>query len=315
MSKKILITGGCGFIGSNLVNFVTKNFDWKIDIVDNLIKGRYAFIDSKSKNNNLKIVIDDFSAPNVLNKISNQDYDYIFHLAANPSVEFSVQNPLKSNEENLSKTLMLLEAAKGNVEKFIFSSSSAIYGNMSGFSTKETDEKHPKSPYGLQKYLVEQYLSMFDNLYNFKYISLRYFNVYGKNQLGDSPYSTAVSAWLHKIKYGLSLRVDGDGSQTRDMCHVNDVVQANILAATSNINGESFNVGSGRAVENNYILYLLKERFPGIKTHNVPARQGDVKHTLADISKIKNMLNFEPEYHFEKGLEETIEWTQKNDIF
>jgi nucleoside-diphosphate-sugar epimerase len=314
MPKKILVTGGCGFIGSNLVNFVSKNFDWKIDVVDNLIKGRYAFIDQNSRNNNLKIVIDDFSSPNIIKHIRNQEYDYVFHLAANPSVEFSVLNPLKSNDENVSKTLILMDSCKGNIEKFIFSSSSAIYGNVEHLPTREDSTKNPRSPYGLQKYLIEQYLELYKFLYSFKYVSLRYFNVFGKNQLGDSPYSTVVSAWLHKIKNNLPLRVDGDGNQTRDMCYVEDVVQANILAAISDISGDSFNIGNGRSVSNNYILDLLSQKF-NINKNNSQERIGDVKHTLADISKSKSLLNFFPKWQFEKALEETIEWSQKSDIF
>jgi UDP-glucose 4-epimerase len=315
MSKNVLVTGGCGFIGSNLVNKISESKDWNIDVVDNLINGKIGLINKEAKNHRLNLVVDDFTSPTILNRISSKKYDYIFHLAALPSVQFSVDNPLKSNDDNVSKTLILMETAKNNVKKFVFSSSSAIYGDVASLPIYEDNNKQPNSPYGLQKYIIEQYLEIYSKLYSFPYISLRYANVYGKNQLGGSPYSNVISAWLHNIKRGLPIRFDGDGLQTRDMVHVDDVVNANLLAAESNTENQAFNVGSGSRVSNLYILQLLKDIYGNINVVNAPKRNGDVKDTLLSIDHIKNSLNYYPSMQFENGLNRTINWANKSDIF
>lgn len=315
MSKNVLVTGGCGFIGSNLVNKISETTNWNIDVVDNLINGKIGLIDKKSKTSRLNLVIDDFTSPTILNRIQSNKYDYIFHLAALPSVQFSVENPLKSNDDNVSKTLILMESSKNKIKKFIFSSSSAIYGDINKLPILEDDNKQPNSPYGLQKYIIEQYLEVFSKLYNFPYISLRYANVYGKNQLGGSPYSNVISAWLHNIKRGKPIRFDGDGSQTRDMCHVDDIVNANLLAAESKEKNQAFNVGSGSRVSNLHILQLLKDIYDNINIINAPKRPGDVKDTLLSIDNIKMLLNYQPSVRFEDGLTRTINWAEKSDIF
>lgn len=304
--KKILITGAAGFIGSNLSNKIEKsNLNWDITLVDNLSSGKIEFLDSCLHE---KLIISDFSAENILNKIKNKEFDYVFHLAAKPAVGYSVEYPYESNNENVDKTLKLLEACRENIKKFIFSSSSAIYGDIKALPIFENNEKNPNSPYGLQKYIIEQYLTIFKKLYNFNFIGLRYFNVYGRNNLGNSAYSTAVSAWLYAIKNNIELRFDGDGEQSRDMCHVDDIVNANILAAVSDCNEGFFNVGTGKSITNNEILELLKLKFNNIKIKQAPARHGDVKHTLADIKLTEEYLDYLPEIKFEDGLNDTIEW-------
>lgn len=310
--KNILITGASGFIGSNLSNKIkNSNLDWNITLVDNLSSGKIEFLDKDLHNN---LIISDFSAENILNKIKNKEFDYVFHLAAKPAVGYSVENPFESNDENVTKTLKLLEVCRGNIEKFIFSSSSAIYGDIKILPISENSEKNPNSPYGLQKYIIEQYLSLFKKLYDFNFVGLRYFNVYGKNNLGNSAYSTAVSAWLYAIKNNVELRFDGDGEQSRDMCNVNDIIKANILAAISDVNEGFFNVGTGTSVTNNQILELLKSKFHNIKIKYAPARHGDVRHTLSDIKLSEEYLDYFPEIKFEDGLNDTIEWFMNTNL-
>jgi UDP-glucose 4-epimerase len=305
-----LITGGCGFIGSNLADKLHQN-GWQVVIVDNLSSGKLEFLPEELHKH---VIVDDFSSEDILKMVRSGKFDYIFHLAANPSVKQSVDDPILTNDNNVSKTLKLMFASLNKVEKFIFSSSSAIYGNSSILPTTEDSNKNPMSPYGLQKKIIEDYLILFNNLYNFPYISLRYFNVYGKNQIGGSAYSTAVSSWLFNIKYNLPLRSDGDGNQTRDMCHVEDVVSANILAAISGKICGEYNVGTNRSVSNNDILKYLKMRFPNINISNAPARKGDVLHTLADISKSERELEYYPSIDFWLGLEKTIDWVMNTDL-
>jgi nucleoside-diphosphate-sugar epimerase len=186
-----------------------------------------------------------------------------------------------------------------------------VYGGADLLPTPESErgKNLPKSPYAWQKFVIEDYAKMAADLYNLDIVCLRYFNVFGPGQLGDSPYSTAISAWCHAIKHGLPLRSDGDGSQTRDMCYVDNVVHANILAANSDLkfSGRCYNVACGDRVSNEEILNYLKGHF-NLTVRQAPERPGDVKHTLADISRSRSELGYEPLVRFWEGLNRTIEW-------
>lgn len=258
---KALVTGGAGFIGSNLSNKLHDS-GWNIDIVDDLSNGHVEFlhVDLRSE----KMWQEDFTCYDILKKIRNKEYDYVFHLAANPRVSYSVENPVETHETNVLKTLVLLDACKGNIKRFIFAASSASYGNVDNLPTDESCPTTPVSPYALQKLICEKYLLMYNNLYGLDSACLRFFNVFGPNQLGNSPYSTAISAWLTAIKRGKSMRSDGDGSQTRDMCYVDNVVDCLISSAiTPNLlKAEVFNVGVGESVSNADILAYLKSKYP-----------------------------------------------------
>jgi len=213
------------------------------------------------------------------------------------------------------KSIFLMTACIDSVDKFIFSSSSSIYGDtLLNFPSQETGEINPQSPYALQKRVVEDFCKMYSNLYNLKTICLRYFNVYGPGQLGDSPYSTAISAWMDKLKLGSPLRSDGDGEQTRDLVYVDDVVEANVLAALNNSSsqGEIFNIGTGKNYSNNDILNILKKKF-NFEVNYAPERTGDVKHTKANITKAKQVLNFKANIDLEEGLNKTISWWGLNE--
>lgn len=309
MKKRVLITGIAGFIGSNLAkSCVSKG--WLVDGVDDMSNGHSCFI---PKGINF-FAYKDFSDEAVLKMINYQDYDYVFHLAAQPRVSYSVEKPVETFDTNVFKTLKLLDACKNKVKRFVFASSSAVYGDVKVLPTTEETSKNPQSPYALQKSVVEEILKLQARLYGLDTVSLRFFNVYGQNQLGGSPYSTAISAWLTAIMKGQSMRCDGDGSQSRDLVHVNDVVQALLLSAQhkKQLNGQVFNVGCGTNITNMSILEFLLKRYEGVKFHYAPTRAGDVKHTCSSIKNIQDTLGYKVSIDPWQGIEQTCKWNEDN---
>ena len=305
---KVLITGIAGFIGSNLAERCLRE-GWEVTGIDDFSNGHEEFIP-----NGVKLIKKDFASQDVETLISSNHFDTVFHLAACPRVGYSVEQPFETNHNNVTKTLQLMDYCRGNINRFVFASSSAVYGNVEQLPTQEDCNKNPQSPYGLQKLIIEQYLKVYNSLYGLESVCLRFFNVFGKNQLGNSAYSTAVSAWLNAINRNESMRSDGDGSQTRDMCHVNNVVEAMILSAKSpkQLNADVLNVACGSKTSNKEILEFLLSKYPDAKYHDAPWRPGDVMHTLADISKIGDVLGYKPVTEFWEGLEMTAQWYREN---
>jgi UDP-glucose 4-epimerase len=329
-NKRALVTGGCGFIGSHLVRELIDH-DYVIDVVDDMSSGNLDALEGISfracpadllpdfelkhpeherSTGSVLVIEGDFSHREVLGRAKSRRYDVIFHLAAIPRVGFSVDFPFESNDLNVTRSLALLDAIRGGDTKFIFSSSSAIYGEIDQLPTTEFSPSNPQSPYGLQKRMIEDYLTLFGRLYQQKSVCLRYFNVYGPGQNENSPYSMATSAWCKAIKDGKPLRSDGDGYQTRDLVFVKDVARANRLAAESqhDFRGHALNVGSGQSISNNEIIDLFRLKFPNLEVNHAPARPGDVRDTLADVSITKQVLGWEPEVQFEEGLKITFDW-------
>lgn|SRR6478609_75039 len=311
---RALITGGAGFIGSNLVRRCLDE-DWDVTVVDDLSNGHLEFLPRRRPMPKTWQL--DFADPIVLNAIKRKHFDVVFHLAAVPRVSYSVEHPLETNDVNVTRTLQLLEACRDNVRRFVFASSSSVYGGADVLPTPETCEKNPTSPYALQKSIIEDYLRLYHRLYGLDSACMRFFNVFGPNQLGDSPYATAVSAWLSAIKKGKPMRSDGDGTQSRDMCYVDNVVDACVKAAqfVGVLGGDRFNVACGDRVTNNDILRELQKRYPFTSQFDAPWRAGDVMHTQADVSKARNVLGYVPLVGFWEGLDRTIEWVEKTPEF
>ena len=305
--KRALITGGAGFIGSNLATTLVSR-GIAVDIVDNLSSGHIEFVPS-----GCTLFIEDFASDVIFNKIRDKTYDIVFHLAAIPRVSYSVEYPLETHETNVSSTLKLMDICRSNIRRFVFASSSSVYGGADKLPTPTFTVKNPKSPYALQKSIIEDYLKLYNLLYGFDSVCLRFFNVFGPNQLGDSPYATAVSAWLTAIHSNKSMRSDGDGSQSRDMCYVDNVVDACIRSAEvdDQMNAEPFNVACGDRTTNKEILKYLLSKYDA-KHYNTAWRSGDVMHTLADISRTTEVLGYYPLVRFWEGLDRTIKWYEEN---
>ena len=303
-----LLTGGAGFIGSNLAKALV-NLGVKVDIVDNMSNGHMEFVP-----NGANLIVSDFADNKILQDVRNKKYDVVFHLAAIPRVSYSVEYPVETHETNVNATLKLMDASRGNVRRFVFASSSSVYGGADVLPTPTSAPKNPKSPYALQKSIIEDYLKLYYELYNLDSVSLRFFNVFGPNQLGDSPYSTAVSAWLTAIHSGKSMRSDGDGSQSRDMCYVDNIVDACIRSATvdAKLKAEAVNVACGDRTTNKSILEYLIKKYPSAKYHDAPWRAGDVMHTQADVSKTNQLIGYTPLVYFWDGLERTAKWYEEN---
>jgi nucleoside-diphosphate-sugar epimerase len=304
----VLVTGGAGFIGSNLVARCLQE-GWAVDTVDDLSNGNLAFVPHGQP-----VIVKDFADPEVIHEIKQGRYDVVFHLAAVPRVSYSVEHPLETNHTNVSRTLALMDACRENVKRFVFASSSSVYGGADVLPTPETEPKNPKSPYALQKSIIEDYLKLYRDLYRLDSVCLRFFNVFGPNQLGDSPYATAVSAWLTAIKKGVPLRSDGDGSQSRDMCYVDNVTDCCVRAAlvADPLNAECINVACGDRTTNREILTELAKHYPQAQVTVAGWRPGDVMHTQADISKANRLLGYTPLVRFWEGLDRTIKWYESN---
>jgi len=330
---KALVTGGAGFIGSNLVKALVSSGN-TVDVVDDMSAGSVENLSDLEfrtmltplmpyweqsgcprPSSGLMVFEGDMEEENIVNRIVSGQYDVIFHLAANPRVSFTVEHPALTTDINVIKSLVLLEAVQKckTPVRFIFSSTCALYGDTKQIPTSEDVHPNPSSPYGLQKLFIEDYIRMASKLHGIDAVSLRYFNVYGPGQHGGSAYATAITAWCHAVKNGLPLRSDGDGEQTRDMVYVGDVVRANILAALKygKFQGESINVGTGKRFSNNYILNLFKKEFgrkEGFSIVLAPARVGDVRDTQADISYSFDSIGYQPAVQFEQGLKYTWNW-------
>ena len=311
---KVLITGAAGFIGSHLAERMVAEGN-EVHAIDDLSNGRSDFVPRGCR----AVLYSSVADPATLRYISQSNFNVVYHLAAMPRVSYSVEHPRATNEANLNTTVALLEACRGNVGRFVFTSSSSVYGDASVRPTPESSPPDPKSPYALQKLVGEKYCEMFSDLYNMDTVSLRPFNVFGPRQLAHGPYSTVVSAWLHAIKHGGQLRSDGDGSQTRDMTHVSNVVDvfARLASYPPTLSGQVFNAGCGVSVSNNQIMAWLLARHPEARDRvvNAPWRVGDVRATQASTASIVNHLGFKTVTTFWDGLQQTYDWAMSSDIF
>jgi len=314
--KKFLITGGAGFIGSNVVKRLLELGEF-VRVVDNFSTGREENIKEFLNHKNFEFIKGDLTDFKICQEIV-KDIDYILHCAAIPSVYRSVEKPIEVNRANVVATLNLLVAARdeGNIKKFVYSSSSSIYGNSPKLPKNENDPVNPISPYALSKYTGERYCQIFSRIYNLPTICLRYFNVYGPKQDPVSQYGAAIPHFIFAMLRGKPPVVYGDGEQTRDFTYIDNIVEANILAARSDISDKVINIACGQRVSLNEIIKLANKYLKSeIKPVYQAVRPGDIKHSLADISEAKKLLNYKPKVYFEEGLKKTIDWFKELGIF
>lgn len=294
--KKVVVTGGAGFIGSHLVDALVER-GFNVHVVDNLFSGN-------KKNVNKKAILHMKDIRN-LKKIKPiiRGADFVFHLAALPRVQYSIENPEETHEVNVSGTLNVLSAAKdGGVQRVIYSASSSAYGDQKEMPLREDMTAAPKSPYGLQKYAGELYCKLFSDVYDLQTVSLRYFNVYGPRFNSEGPYALVIGKFILQRKLGQSLTITGDGKQTRDFTHVSDVVRANLLAMKSpNVgHGEVMNIGAGSNITINKLAKLI-----GGPSKHIASRL-EPKHTLADTSLAFKFLGWKSQVKTEDGIKRLL---------
>ena len=309
-NKKIVVTGGAGFIGSNLARYLA-NENNHVVVIDNLSTGHLENIQDLIAAEKVEFIKGSITELNVLQDVF-KGFDYVFHEAALPSVPRSIKEPLLTNQVNISGTLNVLVVAKeAGVKKVIYASSSSVYGDTPTLPKKESMTPNPLSPYAVSKLAGEYYCQVFTCVYGLPTVALRYFNVYGPYQDPASEYAAVIPKFVTRVLNHLNIVMYGDGQQTRDFTYVSDVVRANILAAESEISGV-FNMAGGKRVTLNdlaqTIMMLCKNKVDIIYDD---VRPGDIKHSLADISKAKKGFGYVPEYDINEGLKETIKWFQK----
>lgn len=311
---KFLVTGGAGFIGSNLVEKILK-LGYRVRVLDNFFTGRKENLPDPFLTADFELLEGD-----VRNREDCQTackgIDYVLHQAALGSVTRSIEDPLITNEVNVNGTLNLLIAARDEkVKMFVYASSSSVYGNITSLPKKENSPAHPLSPYAVTKLANEFYAQNFYQLYRLPVIGLRYFNVFGRRQDPYSPYAAVIPIFINKLLKREAPTINGNGTQSRDFTYVDNVVQANLKAclAGQEALGQVFNIASGGMICLNelYTLLckLLKSTLPPIYG---PERPGDIKHSNADIKKAGDVLGYIPEYNLEQGLNLTIDWYKRS---
>ena len=303
-NKEIVVTGGCGFIGSHIVEELLENNH--VTIIDNLSSGKMENLKNPD-HENLTLIEEDLLECDLEKILKGKDY--VFHLAAKVSVPGSVAEPLEYNQTNIDATVKLLLACKNNdVKKIVFSSSSAVYGENPNMPLKESELALPCSPYAAQKASGELYLKSFHESYGLNYVALRYFNVFGPRQDENSPYAAVIPKFISAILKGESPVIYGDGEQSRDFIFVNEIAKANISAAESDYNG-IVNVALGKSMTINHLFNIVSDVLESdIPVKYLDERPGDIKHSLADISNLEK-INFKPEEDkFEEQLRQTVKW-------
>jgi UDP-glucose 4-epimerase len=304
-----LVTGGAGFIGSNIARVLAERGD-RVRVFDNFLTGRWENLADLPQ---VEVVEGDVRDSEALRSAMTQ-VDRVLHQAALPGVPRSVQDPATSNESNVTGTLNVLIAARdAGVQRVVCASSSSVYGDTPTLPKVETMAPRPISPYAVTKLTGELYCAVFHQLYGLEAVALRYFNVFGPHQDPLSDYAAVIPLFIAAMTRGERPRVEGDGTQSRDFTFVDNVVQANLRAAqASGVAGEVFNVACGHR----YTLLDLVDRLNRILgTRLAPrfgeARAGDVKHSLADIDKARRVLDYEPSISFDEGLERTVAWHRR----
>jgi UDP-glucose 4-epimerase len=304
---KYLVTGGAGFIGSNIVAELLKRGE-DVAVFDNFSTGRMLNLEPFKKN--IELIEADLRDAEAVRK-SVKGRTFVLHQGALPSVTRSVEDPLSANEVNITGTLNILLAARdAEVKRVVAASSSSVYGDSEVMPKVETMPVLPMSPYAVTKLATEKYLAAFHKAYGLETVALRYFNIFGPRQDPTSQYSAVIPRFITALQRNEAPTVYGDGGQSRDFAYVENAVEANLLACkANNVAGEFYNVACGERFSLLELLDLLCHIMgKKIKPNHEPARAGDVRHSLADISKIKQAMHYETRVDLREGLEKTVEF-------
>jgi UDP-glucose 4-epimerase len=308
---KFLVTGGAGFIGSNICRRLVAEGCF-VRVVDNLLTGKKSnlacFIDK------IEFIEADMGSDTVA-RSAMKDIDVVLHQGALPSVPRSVDDPAATHKHCVDATFTLLLAARdAGIKRFVYASSSSAYGDTPTLPKVETMAPQPLSPYAVGKLVGEYYAKVFYEVFGLETISLRYFNVFGPYQDPTSQYAAAIPAFVTAILKDQPPTIYGDGEQSRDFTYVDNVVEANLLAARAKqTKGEVINIACGESVTVNEIIDMINEILgKSVVPIYAPTRPGDVKHSLADISLAKKLIGFEPKVSFREGLQKAIEWYREN---
>lgn len=309
-----LVTGAAGFIGSNLCEAIL-NKGCKVKALDDLSTGKQLNIDIFVNNPNYTFIKGDIKDLDTCIKAC-EGVDYVLHQAAWGSVPRSIEMPLFYCKNNIDGTLNMLEAARQNhVKKFIYASSSSVYGDEPNLPKTEGREGNLLSPYALTKRCDEEWAKLYTKLYGLDTYGMRYFNVFGRRQDPDGAYAAVIPKFIKQLLHGERPKINGDGKQSRDFTYIENVIEANLKAciASSEAAGEAFNIAYGGREYLLDIYYGLTEALGvDIEPQFGPERVGDIKHSNADISKAKKLLGYEPEYSFKDGIKLAIEWYKEN---
>ena len=309
-----LVTGGAGFIGSNLCEAIT-DMGYQVRCLDNLSTGKQVNVDFLKDRENYTFIKGDIRDLDTCKKAC-EGVTYVLNQAAWGSVPRSIEMPLLYEEINIRGTLNMMEAARqAGVKKFVFASSSSVYGDHPVLPKTEGQEGNLLSPYALTKRVDEEYAKLYKKLYHLDTYGLRYFNVFGRRQDPDGAYAAVIPKFIRQLLHGERPTINGDGKQSRDFTYIDNVIEANLRAALapSEAAGEAYNIAYGGREYLIDIYYdLCKALGKDVEPHFGPDRAGDIKHSNADIGKAKRLLGYEPDYDFKSGIALAIAWYKEN---
>lgn len=318
LAKKILVTGGAGFIGSNIIDHLVSLGHKHIVVLDNLETGALKNIEAHIASGSIKFIQGDIRDYNTcLNATGN--IDVVLHQAALGSVPRSIKNPMDTNATNLSGFINVLEASRANgVKRFVYASSSSVYGDDRTLPKREAHTGTPLSPYAVTKKANELYANVYAALHGMEIIGLRYFNVFGPKQNPSGPYAAVIPIFINNLLSNKDCLIFGDGENKRDFTFIDNVVQANLLAASTDSTqalGQVYNIAFGSTLSVNSLFSLIKKDM-GIAVEPVykPARVGEITDSFADIDKAAKHLNYNPTVSIADGIKKTISWYQQNSI-